>query len=659
MGRAGGLSWRPVAPPTQEPGFRAATPAVWAALFVAGCLVLAVTSPVRKVEGDALNPWHHYEFLTEGFARGHTYLSVDPPKELLEMADPYLPTALPARRLWDASLYQGRYYLYFGPAPALVLMLPWRALTGHMMNQWVAVALFAVIGMAGLGRLCSEIRDRHFPALSDLRLGAVIVVAFHASWLPVLLRRPAFWELPITAAIACVWWALFFLWRFHASGGRMRYALALGATLGILIGSRATYLFSAAWILCLRLVPAASGGRGLRIRSALSAALLVGLAGISLLLYNYERFGNPMEFGTRYQLTGADNRSAKLTGLRYLPFNLRTYLFARPTLGPYFPFIHPSWPEGLPEGYTGAEEMHGILVAMPVHLAALAGLLWAWRRLRDAAARPLVVTLGAAAGVTACAAAIFFSYVGSDSRYVAELCSGLTLVTSAGLMALLCPPAPGRSRLPGILAAAAAVWTLGYTWLASADFKGYMKRTSPGAYATLAHAFDYPSLWQSRRQGEVFGPVDLVVRVPTGVPVDPWTPLMASGRPGLSNLLVLERVGANDFRFRLTDDLHTAVISPAVTPRDGVLRVHVEAPWLYPPAEHPYWDALAGRSRELQSLYLIRTDAGEARAEWARSFDPVEYQPTLRPEDALQPGSPWVLSLSHSGDPAAADNGKP
>ena len=610
----------------------------------------SATSPVRRVEGAALNPWHHYEYLTEGFAHGHTYLSVSPPKELLAMADPYLPTALPGRRLWDASLYQGRYYMYYGPAPAVVLMLPWRALTGHMMDQWVAVALFALIGMAGLGRLCLELRNRHFPGLSDLRLGAVIVVAFHASWLPVLLRRPAFWELPITAAIACVWWALFFLWRFQVSGGRMRHALALGATLGILIGSRATYLFSAAWILCLLLVPTAPGAGKFRLRPAFSAALLVGLAGISLLLYNYERFGSPTEFGASFQLWGADYRGTHFLDPHYVLFNAWTYFLSTPSLGRYFPFLHPTWPDAFPPGHMGLEEVHGIVFAMPVHLAALGAVALAWRRARDPGSRPLAVVAAGSAGVFLFSAAILLTWGGLCSRYVAELCAGLTVLTAVGLLAAL---SPGRPRILRLLAAGASVWTIGYTWLVSADFKSTMKRISPASYGALAHAFDYPSLWQSRRQGEVFGPVDLVVRVPSGAPVDTWTPLMASGRPGLSNVLALERVGADQFRFRLADDEHTEVISPVVTPRDGVLRVHVEAPWLYPPAEHPYWDALPGRSRELQSLYLIRTEAGEARTEWSRPFDPVQYQPTLRSEDPQKPGSPWVLSLTHSGDPAA------
>ena len=95
---------RPVAPRAQDPSSRAAALAVWAALIVTTYLVFAITGPVARLARGSLNPWHHYEYLTEGFRQGHTYLSLDPPKELLELKDPYLPTSLPEKRLWDASL---------------------------------------------------------------------------------------------------------------------------------------------------------------------------------------------------------------------------------------------------------------------------------------------------------------------------------------------------------------------------------------------------------------------------------------------------------------------------------------------------------------------------------------------------------------------------
>ncbi len=608
---------------------------------------------MARVEQASLNPWHHYEFLAEGFARGHTYLSVDPPQELLALENPYLPSSLPEKRLWDASLYHGKYYLYFGPAPAAVLMLPWRLVTGHGMPQWVAAGAWAVIGLAGLFRLLSRVRDRYFPGVSALWLGFVAIVAFHASWFPVLLRRPAVWELPIVAAVACAWWSLAFLYEFHASGGRLRWGVLAGIALGVLIGSRVTYLFSAALVLSLMLVPTPAAGGRIRFGQALAASGLVALAGLSLLAYNHARFGSWTEFGTSFQLWGADYRGTRFMDPRYILFNAWTYLLSTPNFGPYFPFIHPTWPDRFPSGHMGMEEMHGILFAMPVHVAALGSVFLLVRRARDPQARPLVVILLCALGISLLAAAILFTWGGLCSRYIAELCAGPTVLTAVGLLAAV---ESRRPRALRVLVAAASAWTIGYTWLASADFKGYMKRTSPEVYSAIARVFDYPSLWQAARQGEEFGPADLVVRVPAGSTAA-WTPLAASGRPGMTNQLVLERLGEGHYRFRLTDDQHTTLLSPDLAPEKGALRVHVEAPWLYPPSEHPYWDrvgdlALRGR---LQALYVLRTPAGESSALWTHAPDPIGYQPTLRTEDAAEPLTPWVASFQRPGDPASPE----
>ena len=264
------------------------------------------------------------------------------------------------------------------------------------------------------------------------------------------------------------------------------------------------------------------------------------------------------------------------------------------------------------------------------------------------------MTVAGAVGVSGLSAAILLNWGGLCSRYTAELCPGLTLLTAVGLLAAAGPGERGARRFGLVaLAVAASVWTIGYTWLASADFKGYMKRTSPGVYAALGHASDYPSLWQANRQGERFGPVDLVIRVPEGS-TDDWTPVLASGRPGMTNQLVLERTSPGRYRFRLVDNQHTSVVTTEVAPRSGMLRVHVEAPWLYPPTEHPYWDRIAdpaARSR-LQSLFMLRTEGGEVAAAWTHAPDPVAYEPTVRAEDSGEPLTPWVASLSRAGDPA-------
>jgi len=105
--------------------------ALWAAFAACAAAVFWLANAVAPWAADRNNMWHHYEYLTEGFLAGHTYLPVEPAPELLRLSDPYDPAANAKYRLWDASLYRGRYYLYFGPGPAVALMLPWRIATGR------------------------------------------------------------------------------------------------------------------------------------------------------------------------------------------------------------------------------------------------------------------------------------------------------------------------------------------------------------------------------------------------------------------------------------------------------------------------------------------------------------------------------------------------
>src|SRR5207248_6297600 len=60
---------------------------------------------------------------------------------LLALADPYDPAQNAPYRLHDASLYHGRYYLYFGPTPVALLYLPLRAV-GVAVTDAVASSLF-------------------------------------------------------------------------------------------------------------------------------------------------------------------------------------------------------------------------------------------------------------------------------------------------------------------------------------------------------------------------------------------------------------------------------------------------------------------------------------------------------------------------------------
>jgi len=620
------------------------------ALLLCAVASLWLADGVAPWEGDRANLWHHYEYLADGFLHGHTYLSVEPAPELAGLRDPYDPAANEPYRLWDASLYQGKYYLYYGPTPALALMVPWQALTGHALPQRTAVAVFAIVGMAALARLLWEVRLRHFPGVSAAAYGFVVLVAFHASWLPVTLRRPGVWELPIVAADACLWAALYFLWKFHDSGRRTGWALATGVALSLLMGSRVTNVLAAGLVTLLMLVPPAGGrSRGIPWRAAGLGALAAAAGGLALLAYNHARFGSWGEFGQSYQLWGINERHLRHFDPSFIPFNARLYLTSVPVLSPYFPFLRGAWPSP-PDGYIATEEMQGVLFVMPVHLAGLFAAGWAWARRGNGEARPLAVTLAGAAGASLLAAALLFCFAGACSRYVTELMGGWTVLTAVGLFVLLGRPGERGARARRFVAFAAAAWTIAGVWLASAEFRGFMRQTEPRVYRAAAHLLDLPSSWWIRAHGVAFGPLDLDLRVPASAQGD--TVLVASGRPQMVDQLIVSPIDAGHLRLVLAENNHITLQTGPLEPREGRLHVLLQAPWLYPPPEHPYWDPYSPESRaRLQALVSVTVEGNVYRASAAHPFDAAAFEPVVLGAAGAAPGSPYVESIARAPGP--------
>jgi hypothetical protein len=628
-----------------EHSFRRGVAPLVATLAICSAIAFWISNGVGKWDGDLDNAWHHYEYLAEGFLHGHTYLSVDPDPRLLGLTDPFDPVASAHLRLWDATLYHGKYYLYFGPTPAL-FMLPWRIVTGHEPAQRLVVASFAVCGLAALSLLLWEIRERHFKGLPALSLAGILAVAFSASWLPVVLRRSAVWELPIVAAMACLWWAFYFLWKFHGSGGKARWAVAAGVAVALMMGSRVTSLFSAAAVTFLFLVPVAGPRSGaIRARAVgLITAALAFAGGCALLLYNRERFGRWREFGETFQLRGYDERATSHFSLSYVPFNAHAYVLGLPKLGPYFPFLHPYWTDDTPFGHLGFDDFFGVPFMVPVHVAAIFACSWAWQNRRAVGNRAIEAVIIGAGCSSVLTGLLFLTFAGDCSRYIADVSGGPTVVSAIGLMAVFGsddgPRMGGRIRL---FAGLASLWTVVCVGLASAEYRGFMKETNPRVYSAIGHALDYPSYWWARREGVVFGPATVVVHVPAVAPPGD-TALVANGWPELVNHLVIHQSGEGRFRLALTVNSHHVLDTADLSASEGQLLVRVNAPWLYPPAESPYWDAVRDPAIRLQRLTNFSIECGSHGVQvFSTHFgEPVELAPVVRDADPSAPDAPFV-----------------
>jgi hypothetical protein len=254
------------------------------------------------VGGPARN-WHgqtsdYYPLLADAFRAGQTSLLVQPSPEMLALPDPYDPVANGPYRLHDASLYHGKYYLYFGPTPAIVLFLPYKVLTGSHLPTRMGVALFCTLGFACSCLLLFLLAKREnwrlppwLGCTAVLSMGAVPGVSF-------LLIRPSFYEVAISAGYGFAMAG--FLLAAHALGDdppRTSPLVGAGFCFGLAAGCRPDLSLLA--ILMVVLV-------AFRFRShkwhVLAFLAPIVLGGALLAIYNYVRFQNPLEFGIRYAL---------------------------------------------------------------------------------------------------------------------------------------------------------------------------------------------------------------------------------------------------------------------------------------------------------------------------------------------------------------------
>ena len=393
-----------------------------------------------------------YNLLVQGFSAGQLNLKEEAPPELAKLADPYDPNlnAPYIATVSDLTYYKGKLYLYFGLTPALVFFWPYYALTGHFLSEKEAVAFFMGIGFAAIAGLLLAVRRRYFPETGKWipAAGAIMPGAALALTLPVNVHETVIscgFGLAMLA-LAAVWAAL------HEPGRRLLWLALASLAYGLAIGARPTLLFGAV-ILLLPVFQARHqpGGKAWRplAGTLLAAAGPIACVGLGLMLYNFLRFNNPLEFGLHYQLNAVSRSSAvRLFNLNNFWFNARLYFLHPVVWTGQFPFLKSAPLPPLPPGYDFANAYAGggIFIVYPIVFFVLAGLL-AWKRKLQ----------GTALGwfATAClllfmAGAVTVSlYFASQNNYELDFLPALLLLAVIGTYCAdhAALPFPGRRRL--------------------------------------------------------------------------------------------------------------------------------------------------------------------------------------------------------------------
>ena len=368
---------------------------------------------------------------TRALAHGHAYLLTPPDPRVLAAPDPLRSPY----HLLDASLYHGRYYLYFSALPFVLLLVPWFLATGTYFPATAAIFVFSVAGYAAYARLLLVLGRRWPGRGAGLLAGLVFcgMVACSNTW--PLMAEPQIYEIENAAAYACFAWALCAVASAECSrGGEWALARAAGFA-GLALACRPNYLPAAAVIAGYVL------WRGLRAagpwpaRAARSVLPLLPLVAIlaALAAWNTVRFGNPADFGATQPGHEEGAKVLVSMSVRNIPYNLYQYLWGGVWLERYFPFIQGPKvnPIAMARDQVSSDWLIGFLRTSPL---VLWGLLvpFHWRALRreGLAALALILALAGAGNL------LFLCIVrGGTFRYPADFLGLFAALAGLGVLA--------------------------------------------------------------------------------------------------------------------------------------------------------------------------------------------------------------------------------
>ncbi|MCM1567009.1 MAG: hypothetical protein NC238_13950, partial [Dehalobacter sp.] len=284
---------------------------LWERPLPAGLLTFIIFLGISATAGS---PWRlsgfpYFNYLADAFLHGQLNLRIVPADTL------------------DLSLFEGKYFLYWGPLPA-VFAMPLVAVFGPSVSDVIQSVFFGAIDVGLFSQLLRLLNEKGIINLSPIKRAFVVV--FFALGTP-------FTPLP---AAGTVWFLLqvetlaFVLLGFIAalSLERSKAFFVTGTSISAILLLRPSAAISYIFLVWFLIKENLFTGRRNIFRYCLLGFIPIFVTLVALVLYNYFRFGNIMENGLSYHLMGEVFQETYLQyglfNLHYFPNNFfSTYLF--------------------------------------------------------------------------------------------------------------------------------------------------------------------------------------------------------------------------------------------------------------------------------------------------------------------------------------------
>lgn len=308
----------------------------------------------------------YYPLQAEAFLKGQLHLDIEPHPGLKELENPYDPAQNHSLRMdgkgnlpHDIAYYNGKFYAYWGPVPALLLYVPFEVLKVPRQFQGPIAMLIFAFG-AFLFQIVILLRMTVLPPgkIGFLLFALAALVLGIANSRYFMLYRPLQYEVAIAAGGFFIAGALYFALGFMTGAGIRRDAALTSLFLGLAVGSRINLAAPASLILAAMVVYVWKNQKDWWGRLVGFAAILVPFIVLfgGHILFNYVRNDSPI---MNYGLTASAPQESTSYPNGYRLFGLlrglHVYLFAWPEISSEFPFVRAKYfPPFLPNLFPGA-----------------------------------------------------------------------------------------------------------------------------------------------------------------------------------------------------------------------------------------------------------------------------------------------------------------
>lgn len=295
------------------------------------------------VSKDNINKSDSLLMQTEAIINGQIKLMEEPSDELKEMENPYDNIKRDddnVEFLYDVAYYNGNYYNYFGIAPIITSILPFRLLTGGYTHQYIYNMFYMLIAILALYSLYKKLINKYIKNISLVNFYLGFYAILFASNILTLLRG-AKYDTVVTSGIVFLLISLNLAISIYENNKFKNIKLVLlGITTALIVLSKPNLIIYYLLIAFFYLIGLSKQNKKEIIKNLLFTTIPLGLLAIFQMILNYIRFNNILEFGAKYQLTGFNMSACMSITFGKIYAGILEYIFKTPTIKPLeFPFV--------------------------------------------------------------------------------------------------------------------------------------------------------------------------------------------------------------------------------------------------------------------------------------------------------------------------------